>query len=132
MGNHPIIDKALEEGWPLTELIDVCEIFGYTLRVVASAETSLNRAVEPVDADVEDYDPDEDVEHIGQLVEEYQHSPDRTGKRWTPMERLQLRNYFLLGVSPSLAADRLNRTPKAIRHQYRKLRAEKERKQDNA
>ena len=29
MSPHPIVDKALEEGWPLSELIDVCEIFGY-------------------------------------------------------------------------------------------------------
>ena len=132
MSPHPIVDKALEEGWPLTELIDVCEIFGYELHITERGETSPNREIEPVDVDVEDYDQDADVEHIGQLVEEYQHSPDRTGKRWTPIELLKLRNYYWLGISPSLAAEQLNRTPKAIRHQYRKLRAEEEREQDSA
>lgn len=47
MPPHPIVDKALEEGWPLTELIDVCEIFGYEIRITERANTSPNEDVQP-------------------------------------------------------------------------------------
>lgn len=47
MPPHPIVDKALEEGWPLTELIDVCEIFGYEIRIAERAEPSPNEDEQP-------------------------------------------------------------------------------------
>lgn len=47
MSSHPIVDKALEEGWPLTDLIDVCELFGYEIHITERGEMSPNEDKQP-------------------------------------------------------------------------------------
>ena len=130
MSPHPIVDKALEEGWPLSELIDVCEIFGYALHIIERGEVSLNKDTVP--DSVEEVSEGEELEHdlLG-LVEEYKRAPARARKRWTADEYLEVRRYWGLGLSVETAAERLGRTTKSIRHQYHRLNEEKEQHNDH-
>lgn len=129
MSPHPIVDKALEEGWPLSELIDVCEIFGYELRIIERGEESLNKDTAP--ASVEEVSEDEGLEQdlLG-LVEEYKRAPARARKRWTTEELMEVYRYWQTGLTVEEAAERMGRTTKSIRHQYHRLNEEKEQTND--
>lgn len=120
MSPHPIVDKALEEGWPLSELIDVCEIFGYELRIIERGEESLNKDTAP--ASVEEVSEDEGLEQdlLG-LVEEYKREPERARKRWTTEELMAVHHYWQCGMTVESVAELMGRTTKSIRHQYNRL-----------
>lgn len=116
MTPHPIVDKALEEGWPLPELVEVCEIFGYEIRVIERAETSPNKDVEPPT----EPEPEPEQDLLG-LVEEYKHEPERARKRWTVEERMAVYRYWQAGMTVGSVAELMGRTTKSIRHQYNQL-----------
>lgn len=130
MSPHPIVDKALEEGWPLSELIDVCEIFGYALHIIERGEVSLNKDAVP--DSVEEVSEGEEIEHdlLG-LVEEYKRAPARARKRWTTEERMAVYSYWQAGMTVETVAELMGRTTKSIRHQYHRLNEEKEQHNDH-
>ncbi|MDK8896899.1 hypothetical protein QP999_02945 [Corynebacterium sp. MSK004] len=118
MAPHPIVDKALEEGWPLSELIDVCEIFGYELRIIERGEVSPNKDVEPPVEQEPEMEPEQDL--LG-LVEEFKSEPERARKRWTVEERMAVYRYWQSGMTVESVAELMGRTTKSIRHQYNRL-----------
>lgn len=120
MTPHPIVDKALEEGWPLSELIDVCEIFGYEIRIIERAETSPNKDVEPPAEPESELEPELEQDLLG-LVEEFKREPERARKRWTVEERMAVYRYWQAGMTVESVADLMGRTTKSIRHQYNQL-----------
>lgn len=126
MSTHPIVDKALEEGWPLSELIDVCEIFGYEIRIIERAETSPNKGVDPL----AEPEPELEQDLLG-LVEEYKRAPERSRKRWTTEERMAVYRYWQAGMTVESVAELMGRTTKSIRHQYHRLNEEKEQHNDH-
>lgn len=130
MSPHPIVDKALEEGWPLSELIDVCDIFGYELHIIERGETSLNKDTVP--DSVEEVSEGEELEQdlLG-LVEEYKRAPARARKRWTVEERMAVYRYWQAGMTVESVAELMGRTTKSIRHQYHRLNEEKEQHNDH-
>ncbi|MDK7048698.1 hypothetical protein QP324_08935 [Corynebacterium sp. UMB0012] len=109
---HPIIDKAVGEGWPVTELIDVVEAFGMSLDVTENKPAAAEIAIPPREA------------HVPVSLFEYAEPEvaDRKRKHWSERDWTALEQYVQSELSAREIAERMGRTPKAIEHKLAQLK----------
>lgn len=109
---HPIIDKAVGEGWPVTELIDVVEAFGYSLDVTTAKAEAAGIEIPPKPTNV----PVSLFEYTEPEV------ADRKRKHWSERDWTTLERYVKSELSAREIAERMGRTPKAIEHKLAQLK----------
>lgn len=109
---HPIIDKAVGEGWPVTELIDVVEAFGMSLDVTKNKPEVAGVEVPPKPTNV----PVSLFEYTEPEV------PDRKRKHWSERDWTVLEQYVRSELTAREIAERMGRTPKAIKHKLAQLK----------